>query len=206
MPRRRDPRLCTPELWRPLRARWLPMARPGYGGHRGGLFCISCPQCGAGGPSTRSGVPDAPAGQPGRGGPLHRYEMRLCCAHLNYADLRRSPVTWHCTTALRLSAGGQLRMRKPPLFVCWKEGMTPLQELLSRRPAAGHAFPTSPAAARSISAPRASALCSAADGSVPHYAADLTLTLLVPDLFFCRLLAALCGATAGRAHGRRTIT
>ena len=71
----------------------------------------------------------APAAQLGsRGGLLHRYEMRLCRAHLNYADLRRSPVTralHYCPVFVTAgSCAPEL-----PLFV-WKEGTPLLQELL----------------------------------------------------------------------------
>lgn len=120
-------------------ARWLPMGTAWMLVATGWLFCISLARSAAQVAHYTVWRTDAQLGS--RGGLLHRYEMRLCRAHLNYADLRRSPVT----RALHYC----------PVFVtagsCAPE--LPQQDLFPARGASAGAVP-------------------AADGSVPHHAAD----------------------------------
>ena len=72
-------------------ARWLPMGTAWMLVVTGWLFCISLARSAA--QVAHYTVWRTAAQLGSRGGLLHRYEMRLCRAHLNYADLRRSPVT-----------------------------------------------------------------------------------------------------------------
>lgn len=107
-------------------ARWLPMGTAWMLVVTGWLFCISLARSAAQVAHYTVWRTDAQLGS--RGGLLHRYEMRLCRAHLNYADLRRSPVTralHYCPVFV--SAGSCAP--ELPLFV-WKEGTPLLQELL----------------------------------------------------------------------------
>ena len=108
-------------------ARWLPMGTAWMLVAAGWLFCISLARSAAQVAHYTVWRTDAQLGS--RGGLLHRYEMRLCRAHLNYADLRRSPVTralHYCPVFVTAgSCAPEL-----PLFV-WKEGTPLLQELLS---------------------------------------------------------------------------
>lgn len=107
-------------------ARWLPMGTAWMLVATGWLFCISLARSAAQVAHYTVWRTDAQLGS--RGGLLHRYEMRLCRAHLNYADLRRSPVTralHYCPVFVTAgSCAPEL-----PLFV-WKEGTPLLQELL----------------------------------------------------------------------------
>ena len=107
-------------------ARWLPMGTAWMLVATGWLFCISLVRSAAQVAHYTVWRTDAQLGS--RGGLLHRYEMRLCRAHLNYADLRRSPVTralHYCPVFVTAgSCAPEL-----PLFV-WKEGTPLLQELL----------------------------------------------------------------------------
>lgn len=116
--------------------------------------------------------------------------MRLCRAHLNYADLRRSPVTralHYCPVFV--SAGSCAP--ELPLFV-WKEGTPLLQELLP-----GVALPpdTAPDITRRskiyfLPAGLPLGLCLLLTAVSRTTLPTLTLPLLVPDLFFAALLAA----------------
>ena len=168
-----------------------PLAAHGHGldagGHRVAVLHQSGPQCGAGGPLHGLAY-RCPAGS--RGGLLHRYEMRLCRAHLNYADLRRSPVTralHYCPVFVTAgSCAPEL-----PLFV-WKEGTPLLQELLP-----GVALPpdTAPDITRRskiyfLPAGLPLGLCLLLTAVSRTTLPTLTLPLLVPDLFFAALLAA----------------
>lgn len=107
-------------------ARWLPMGTAWMLVATGWLFCISLVRSAA--QVAHYTVWRTAAQLGSRGGLLHRYEMRLCRAHLNYADLRRSPVTralHYCPVFVTAgSCAPEL-----PLFV-WKEGTPLLQELL----------------------------------------------------------------------------
>ena len=107
-------------------ARWLPMGTAWMLVATGWLFCISLARSAA--QVAHYTVWRTAAQLGSRGGLLHRYEMRLCRAHLNYADLRRSPVTralHYCPVFVTAgSCAPEL-----PLFV-WKEGTPLLQELL----------------------------------------------------------------------------
>lgn len=107
-------------------ARWLPMGTAWMLVATGWLFCISLARSAA--QVAHYTVWRTTAQLGSRGGLLHRYEMRLCRAHLNYADLRRSPVTralHYCPVFVTAgSCAPEL-----PLFV-WKEGTPLLQELL----------------------------------------------------------------------------
>ena len=127
-----------------------------------------------------------------RGGLLHHYEMRLCRAHLNYADIRRSPATWalhYCP--VYVTAG----CCKPelPLFV-WRDGSPLLQELLP-----GIALPPDKApdiTRRSIAfflpAGIPLALCLLLTAVSRYTLPALTLPLLIPTGVF----GALCAAAA----------
>ena len=136
-------------------ARWLPMGTAWMLVATGWLFCISLARSAAQVAHYTVWRTDAQLGS--RGGLLHRYEMRLCRAHLNYADLRRSPVTralHYCPVFVTAgSCAPEL-----PLFV-WKEGTPLLQE----PPPQQDLFPARGASAGAVPA---------ADGSVPHHAAD----------------------------------
>lgn len=67
-------------------ARWLPMGTAWMLVATGWLFCISLARSAA--QVAHYTVWRTAAQLGSRGGLLHRYEMRLCRAHLNYADLR----------------------------------------------------------------------------------------------------------------------
>ena len=107
-------------------ARWLPMGTAWMLVATGWLFFISLARSAAQVAHYTVWRTNAQLGS--RGGLLHRYEMRLYRAHLNYADLRRSPVTralHYCPVFVTAgSCAPEL-----PLFV-WKEGTPLLQELL----------------------------------------------------------------------------
>lgn len=154
----------------------------------GWLFCISLARSAA--QVAHYTVWRTAAQLGSRGGLLHRYEMRLCRAHLNYADLRRSPVTralHYCPVFVTAgSCAPEL-----PLFV-WKEGTPLLQELLP-----GIALPpdTAPDITRRskiyfLPAGLPLGLCLLLTAVSRTTLPTLTLPLLVPDLFFAALLAA----------------
>ena len=169
-------------------ARWLPMGTAWMLVATGWLFCISLARSAA---QVAHYTVWRTATQLGsRGGLLHRYEMRLCRAHLNYADLRRSPVTralHYCPVFVTAgSCAPEL-----PLFV-WKEGTPLLQELLP-----GVALPpdTAPDITRRskiyfLPAGLPLGLCLLLTAVSRTTLPTLTLPLLVPDLFFAALLAA----------------
>ena len=169
-------------------ARWLPMGTAWMLVATGWLFCISLARSAAQVAHYTVWRTDAQLGS--RGGLLHRYEMRLCRAHLNYADLRRSPVTralHYCPVFVTAgSCAPEL-----PLFV-WKEGTPLLQELLP-----GVALPpdTAPDITRRskiyfLPAGLPLGLCLLLTAVSRTTLPTLTLPLLVPDLFFAALLAA----------------
>ena len=169
-------------------ARWLPMGTAWLLVVTGWLFCISLARSAA--QVAHYTVWRTAAQLGSRGGLLHRHEMRLCRAHLNYADLRRSPATWalhYCPVFV--SAGSCAP--ELPLFV-WKEGTPLLQELLP-----GVALPpdTTPDIARRskiyfLPAGFPLGLCLLLTAVSRTTLPTLTLPLLVPDLFFAALLAA----------------
>ena len=169
-------------------ARWLPMGTAWMLVATGWLFCISLARSAA--QVAHYTVWRTAAQLGSRGGLLHRYEMRLCRAHLNYADLRRSPVTralHYCPVFVTAgSCAPEL-----PLFV-WKEGTPLLQELLP-----GIALPpdTAPDITRRskiyfLPAGLPLGLCLLLTAVSRTTLPTLTLPLLVPDLFFAALLAA----------------
>lgn len=169
-------------------ARWLPMGTAWMLVATGWLFCISLVRSAA--QVAHYTVWRTAAQLGSRGGLLHRYEMRLCRAHLNYADLRRSPVTralHYCPVFVTAgSCAPEL-----PLFV-WKEGTPLLQELLP-----GIALPpdTAPDITRRskiyfLPAGLPLGLCLLLTAVSRTTLPTLTLPLLVPDLFFAALLAA----------------
>lgn len=107
-------------------ARWLPMGTAWLLVLAGTLLCASLARSAAQLVHYTVWRTDTHLGS--RGGLLHHYEMRLCRAHLNYADLRRSPATWalhYCPVFV--SAG--CCQPELPLFV-WREDSGLLQELL----------------------------------------------------------------------------
>ena len=163
-------------------ARWLPMGTAWMLVATGWLFCISLARSAA--QVAHYTVWRTAAQLGSRGGLLHRYEMRLCRAHLNYADLRRSPVTralHYCPVFVTAgSCAPEL-----PLFV-WKEGTPLLQELLP-----GVALPpdTAPDITRRskiyfLPAGLPLGLCLLLTAVSRTTLPTLTLPLLVPDLFF----------------------
>lgn len=169
-------------------ARWLPMGTAWLLVVTGWLFCISLARSAA--QVAHYTVWRTAAQLGSRGGLLHRYEMRLCRAHLNYADLRRSPVTralHYCPVFVTAgSCAPEL-----PLFV-WKEGTPLLQELMP-----GIALPpdTAPDITRRskiyfLPAGLPLGLCLLLTAVSRTTLPTLTLPLLVPDLFFAALLAA----------------
>ena len=169
-------------------ARWLPMGTAWMLVVTGWLFCISLARSAA--QVAHYTVWRTAAQLGSRGGLLHRYEMRLCRAHLNYADLRRSPVTralHYCPVFVTAgSCAPEL-----PLFV-WKEGTPLLQELLP-----GIALPpdTAPDITRRskiyfLPAGLPLGLCLLLTAVSRTTLPTFTLPLLVPDLFFAALLAA----------------
>lgn len=169
-------------------ARWLPMGTAWMLVATGWLFCISLARSAA--QVAHYTVWRTAAQLGSRGGLLHRYEMRLCRAHLNYADLRRSPVTralHYCPVFVTAgSCAPEL-----PLFV-WKEGTPLLQELLP-----GVALPpdTAPDITRRskiyfLPTGLPLGLCLLLTAVSRTTLPTLTLPLLVPDLFFAALLAA----------------
>lgn len=169
-------------------ARWLPMGTAWMLVATGWLFCISLARSAAQVAHYTVWRTDTQLGS--RGGLLHRYEMRLCRAHLNYADLRRSPVTralHYCPVFVTAgSCAPEL-----PLFV-WKEGTPLLQELLP-----GVALPpdTAPDITRRskiyfLPAGLPLGLCLLLTAVSRTTLPTFTLPLLVPDLFFAALLAA----------------
>ena len=171
-----------------LAARWLPLGMAWLLVLAGTLFCISLVRSALQAVHYTVWRTDTQLGS--RGGLLHRYEMRLCRAHLNYADLRRSPVTralHYCPVFVTAgSCAPEL-----PLFV-WKEGTPLLQELLP-----GVALPpdTAPDITRRskiyfLPAGLPLGLCLLLTAVSRTTLPTLTLPLLVPDLFFAALLAA----------------
>ena len=117
-------------------ARWLPMGTAWMLVATGWLFCISLARSAA--QVAHYTVWRTAAQLGSRGGLLHRYEMRLCRAHLNYAacSSRRAAARRNC----RCSSG---RRARPCCKSC-----CPASPCRRTRPR------TSPAAARSISCPR----------------------------------------------------
>ena len=169
-------------------ARWLPLGTAWLLVLAGTLFCISLVRSALQAVHYTVWRTDTQLGS--RGGLLHRYEMRLCRAHLNYADLRRSPVTralHYCPVFVTAgSCAPEL-----PLFV-WKEGTPLLQELLP-----GVALPpdTAPDITRRskiyfLPAGLPLGLCLLLTAVSRTTLPTFTLPLLVPDLFFAALLAA----------------
>lgn len=187
-PGRPDPRLCTPESSGGLCGPLLPMARPGCWMATGGCSASVWPAVRPRWPTTRSGVP-LPSWA-ARGGLLHRYEMRLCRAHLNYADLRRSPGDPGTALLPRVRLGGQLRAGTAAVRL--EGGHAPAARAAARRRPARTRPRTSPGRSKIIFPARGASAGAvpAADGSVPHHAADPHPPLLVPDLFLPALLAA----------------
>lgn len=107
-------------------SRWLPMSTAW-------LLVLGCALAGAS--FARSGAQvahyivwgtDTQLGS--RGGLLRQYEMRLCRRELNYADVRRSPITWALHYCPVFVTAGSCKPELP-LFV-WREGTDLLQELL----------------------------------------------------------------------------
>ena len=169
-------------------ARWLPMGTAWLLVLTGWLFCISLARSAAQVARYTVWRTDTQLGS--RGGLLRRYEMRLCRSHLNYVDLRRSPVTrvlHYCPVFVTAgSCAPEL-----PLFV-WKEGTPLLQELLP-----GMALPpdTAPDIARRskmyfLPAGLPLGLCLLLTAVSRYTLPALTVPLLVPDAFFSALLAA----------------
>ena len=167
-------------------ARWLPMGTAWMLVATGWLFCISLARSAA--QVAHYTVWRTAAQLGSRGGLLHRYEMRLCRAHLNYADLRRSPVTralHYCPVFVTAgSCAPEL-----PLFV-WEEGTPLLQELLPGvAPPQQDLFPARGASAGAVPA---------ADGSVPHHAADPHPAAAGAGPVLCRSAGGgLCGLPPG---------
>ena len=139
-------------------ARWLPMGTAWMLVATGWLFCISLARSAA--QVAHYTVWRTAAQLGSRGGLLHRYEMRLCRAHLNYADLRRSPVTralHYCPVFVSAGTAPDITRRSKIYFL--PAGL-PLGLCLLLTAVSRTTLPT------------------------------LTLPLLVPDLFFAALLAA----------------
>ena len=169
-------------------AQWLPMGTAWLLVLTGWLFCVSLARSAAQVAHYTVWRTDTQLGS--RGGLLRRYEMRLCRAHLNYVDLRRSPVTWALHYCPVFVTAGSCAPELP-LFV-WKEGTPLLQELLP-----GMALP--PDAAPDITrrskiyflpAGLPLGLCLLLTAVSRYTLPALTVPLLVPDAFFAALLAA----------------
>ena len=169
-------------------ARWLPVGTAWFLVLGATLFCASLARSAAQAAHYTVWRTETQLGS--RGGLLTRYEMRVCRAQLNYADLRRSPATWalhYCPVFV--SAGAC----KPelPLFV-WTEGSPLLQELLP-----GIVLPpedTVDTTGRSLifflPAGLPLALCLLLTAVSRTTLPALTLPLLIPDALFAALLAA----------------
>ena len=141
-------------------ARWLPMGTAWMLVATGWLFCISLVRSAA--QVAHYTVWRTAAQLGSRGGLLHRYEMRLCRAHLNYADLRRSPVTralHYCPVFIALPPDTAPDITRRSKIYFLPAGL-PLGLCLLLTAVSRTTLPT------------------------------LTLPLLVPDLFFAALLAA----------------
>lgn len=174
-------------------ARWLPVGTAWLLVLGATLFCASLARSAAQAAHYTVWRTETQLGS--RGGLLTRYEMRVCRAQLNYADLRRSPATralHYCPVFV--SAGAC----KPelPLFV-WTEGSPLLQELLP-----GIVLPpedTVDTTGRSLifflPAGLPLALCLLLTAVSCTTLPALTLPLLIPDALFAALLAA---AVVGR--------
>ena len=107
-------------------ARWLPVGTAWLLVLTGTLFCGSLARSALQAAHYTVWRTDTQLGS--RGGLLRHYEMRVCRAQLNYADVRRSPATWalHYSPVFVTAGACQPEL---PLFV-WKEGSPLLQELL----------------------------------------------------------------------------
>ena len=109
-----------------LAARWLPVGTAWLLVLAGTLFCASLARSALQAAHYTVWRTDTQLGS--RGGLVHRYEMRVCRAQLNYADVRRSPATRALHYSPVFVTAGACRPELP-LFV-WKEGSPLLQELL----------------------------------------------------------------------------
>ena len=120
-----------------LAARWLPLGTAWLLVLGGVLLCISLARSAAQAVHYTVWRTDTQLGS--RGGLLTRYEVRLARAHLNYADVRRSPATWALHYSPVFVTAGCCTPELP-LFV-WREGTPLLQELLPgmELPPAAHA-------------------------------------------------------------------
>ena len=127
-----------------------------------------------------------------RGGLLHHYEMRLCRAHLNYADIRRSPITWALHYCPVFVTAGCCQPELP-LFV-WRDDSTLLQELLPGIALPPEKQPDTTRRSLIFFLPSGLllGLCLLLTAVSRYTLPALTLPLLVPTVFF----AALCAAAA----------
>ena len=107
-------------------ARWLPIGTAWLLVLTGTLFCGSLARSALQAAHYTVWRTDTQLGS--RGGLLRHYEIRVCRAQLNYADVRRSPATWALHYSPVYVTAGACRPELP-LFV-WKEGSPLLQELL----------------------------------------------------------------------------
>ena len=176
-----------------LAARWLPVGTAWMLVLAGTLFCASLARSALQAAHYTVWRTDTQLGS--RGGLVHRYEMRICRAQLNYAGLRRSPATramHYCPVVV--SAGAC----KPelPLFV-WKEGSPLLQEMLPDivLPPAAPVDTTGRSLMYFLPAGLPLALCLLLTAVSCTVLPALTLPLLIPDGLFAALLAA---AAVGR--------
>lgn len=174
-------------------ARWLPVGTAWLLVLAGTLFCGSLARSAAQAAHYTVWRTDTQLGS--RGGLLRRYEMRVCRAQLNYAELRRSPATWALHYCPVFVSAGACKPELPLLV--WREGSPLLQEMLP-----GILLPpdeTADTAGRSLMfflpAGLPLALCLLLTAVSCTVLPALTLPLLIPDVLFAALLAA---AAVGR--------
>lgn len=169
-------------------ARWLPVGTAWLLVLAGTLFCASLARSALQAAHYTVWRTDTQLGS--RGGLLRHYEMRVCRAQLNYADVRRSPATWalHYSPVFVTAGACQPEL---PLFV-WKEGSPLLAELLP-----GIVLPPRVAADTTkrslvffLPAGLAFGLCLLLTAVSYTTLPALTLPLLVPTGLFAALLAA----------------
>lgn len=176
-----------------LAARWLPVGTAWLLVLAGTLFCASLARSAVQAAHYTVWRTDTQLGS--RGGLLRRYEMRVCRAQLNYADLRRSPATWTLHYCPVFVSAGACEPELP-LFV-WKEGSPLLEEMLPGivLPPEEPADTTGRSLVFFLPAGLPLALCLLLTAVSCTTLPALTLPLLIPDALFAALLAA---AAVGR--------
>lgn len=169
-------------------ARWLPAGTAWLLVFTGTLFCGSLARSALQAAHYTVWRTDTQLGS--QGGLLRHYEMRVCLAQLNYADVRRSPATWTLHYSPVYVTAGACKPELP-LFV-WREGTPLLQELLPGivLPPDVPADTTGRSLVYFLPAGIPLALCLLLTAVSRTTLPALTLPLLIPTGVFAALLAA----------------